>query len=249
MLPRELSNELIQTDLSIFRMYMDADIVVKAVMLALLFVSVITWAIFFGKFAIFSSRKRRLKREQQKLLRAHSLHQVEEILASLSPQSLSLCLLREVQQEQTASKGSPNIEGIKTRVAFRLQQRTLGFVREARRGNSFIATVGAVAPFVGLFGTVWGIMDSFIRIAKTQTTSLAVVAPGIAEALLATAMGLIAAIPAVVMYNFFARRLADYKASLECVVAQLLLLHSRDLDLRNSKQNDLGCSSQQETVQ
>lgn len=96
------------------------------------------------------------------------------------------------------------------------------------RGNGYLATIGAISPFVGLFGTVWGIMNSFIGIAQTQTTNLAVVAPGIAEALLATAIGLFAAIPAVVIYNIFARMIGSYKASLGDVAAQVLLLQSRD---------------------
>ncbi len=96
------------------------------------------------------------------------------------------------------------------------------------RGNGYLATIGAISPFVGLFGTVWGIMNSFIGIAQTQTTNLAVVAPGIAEALLATAIGLFAAIPAVVIYDIFARMIGSYKASLGDVAAQVLLLQSRD---------------------
>lgn len=101
-------------------------------------------------------------------------------------------------------------------------------------GLSILASIGSTAPFVGLFGTVWGIMNSFIGIAQTQTTNLAVVAPGIAEALLATAIGLFAAIPAVVIYNIFARMIGSYKASLGDVAAQVLLLQSRDLDLSAS---------------
>ncbi|EOK6340652.1 MotA/TolQ/ExbB proton channel family protein, partial [Escherichia coli] len=98
----------------------------------------------------------------------------------------------------------------------------------------YLATIGAISPFVGLFGTVWGIMNSFIGIAQTQTTNLAVVAPGIAEALLATAIGLVAAIPAVVIYNVFARQIGGFKAMLGDVAAQVLLLQSRDLDLEAS---------------
>lgn len=96
------------------------------------------------------------------------------------------------------------------------------------RGNGYLATIGAISPFVGLFGTVWGIMNSFIGIAQTQTTNTAVVAPGIAEALLATAIGLVAAIPAVVIYNVFARQIGGFKAMLGDVAAQVLLLQSRD---------------------
>ena len=98
------------------------------------------------------------------------------------------------------------------------------------RGTGVLATIGATAPFVGLFGTVWGIMNSFIGISKSQTTNLAVVAPGIAEALLATALGLAAAIPAVVIYNVFARSIAGYRAQLGDASAEVLRLVSRDLD-------------------
>ena len=94
--------------------------------------------------------------------------------------------------------------------------------RAILRGTGVLATIGATAPFVGLFGTVWGIMDSFIGISKTNTTNLAVVAPGIAEALLATAMGLFAAIPAVVMYNSFARAITGYRAQLGDAAAEVL---------------------------
>jgi biopolymer transport protein ExbB len=98
------------------------------------------------------------------------------------------------------------------------------------RGTGVLATIGATAPFVGLFGTVWGIMNSFIGISKSHTTNLAVVAPGIAEALLATAFGLAAAIPAVVIYNVFARSIAGYRAGLGDAAAEVLRLVSRDLE-------------------
>jgi biopolymer transport protein ExbB len=103
------------------------------------------------------------------------------------------------------------------------------------RGIGLLATIGSTAPFVGLFGTVWGIMNSFIGISQSQTTNLAVVAPGIAEALLATATGLIAAIPAVVIYNVFARAIAGYRASLGDLSAAILRMVSRELDRRGGR--------------
>jgi biopolymer transport protein ExbB len=102
------------------------------------------------------------------------------------------------------------------------------------RGTSVLATIGATAPFVGLFGTVWGIMNSFIGISREHTTNLAVVAPGIAEALLATVFGLAAAIPAVVIYNMFARSIASYRALLADAPADVLRLVSRDLEHRHA---------------
>jgi biopolymer transport protein ExbB len=102
--------------------------------------------------------------------------------------------------------------------------------RHIARGMGVLATIGATAPFVGLFGTVWGIMNSFIGISKAHTTNLAVVAPGIAEALLATALGLVAAVPAVVIYNMFARSITGYRALLSDASAQVIRHVSRDLD-------------------
>ncbi len=228
-----VASDLMQTDLSVWGMYQHADIVVKVVMIGLLLASVVTWAIFFGKFAELSGAKRRLKREQQALGEARSLNDAYRAAESFKSHSHSAVLLNDAQNELELSAGTEDLDGIKERTSFRLDRRVAAFSRHAGRGNGFLATIGSVAPFIGLFGTVWGIMNSFIGIAKTQTTNLAVVAPGIAEALLATAIGLVAAIPAVVIYNVFARMIASYKASLGDVAAQVMLLQSRDLDLGN----------------
>jgi len=225
-----------QTDLSVWGMYQHADIVVKIVMIGLIMASVVTWAIFFSKSVELSSQKRRLKREQQQLANARSLNEASEMAETFDAKSLSTMLINEAQNELELSAGSEDNEGIKERTGFRLERRVAAAGRHMGRGNGFLATIGAISPFVGLFGTVWGIMNSFIGIAQSQTTNLAVVAPGIAEALLATAIGLIAAIPAVVIYNVFARVIGGYKASLGDVAAQVLLLQSRDLDLDASSQ-------------
>lgn len=229
-----VGNNLMQTDLSVWGMYQHADIVVKCVMIGLILASVVTWAIFFSKSVEFFNQKRRLKREQQLLAEARSLNQANDIAADFGSKSLSLHLLNEAQNELELSEGSDDNEGIKERTSFRLERRVAAVGRQMGRGNGYLATIGAISPFVGLFGTVWGIMNSFIGIAQTQTTNLAVVAPGIAEALLATAIGLVAAIPAVVIYNVFARQIGGFKAMLGDVAAQVLLLQSRDLDLEAS---------------
>ena len=223
-----------QTDLSVWGMYQHADIVVKMVMIGLILASVVTWAIFFSKSAELIRQKRRLKREQEQLAKARSLDDASEISASFHDKSLSSMLINEARNELELSEGSEDNEGIKERIGFRLERRVAAVGRYMGRGNGYLATIGAISPFVGLFGTVWGIMNSFIGIAQTQTTNLAVVAPGIAEALLATAIGLVAAIPAVVIYNVFARMIGSYKAMLGDVAAQVLLLQSRDLDLNAS---------------
>ncbi|HHR3889152.1 TPA: tol-pal system-associated acyl-CoA thioesterase [Salmonella enterica] len=212
-----MGNNLMQTDLSVWGMYQHADIVVKCVMIGLILASVVTWAIFFSKSVEFFTQKRRLKREQLQLADARSLDQASDIAAGFSAKSLSAQLINEAQNELELSQGSEDNEGIKERTGFRLERRVAAVGRYMGRGNGYLATIGAISPFVGLFGTVWGIMNSFIGIAQTQTTNLAVVAPGIAEALLATAIGLVAAIPAVVIYNIFARQIGSYKAPLATV--------------------------------
>jgi biopolymer transport protein ExbB len=136
--------------------------------------------------------------------------------------------------EVEASADAADKEGIKERVALRLARVEADAGRRMTRGTGALATIGATAPFVGLFGTVWGIMTSFIGISKQHTTNLAVVAPGIAEALLATALGLFAAIPAVVIYNVFSRSIAAYRALYGDCTAEVLRLLSRDLDRETS---------------
>jgi biopolymer transport protein ExbB len=131
--------------------------------------------------------------------------------------------------ELRLSTGGIDREGIKERVASRLERIEAACGRRIMRGTSVLATIGATAPFVGLFGTVWGIMNSFIGISKLHTTNLAVVAPGIAEALLATAFGLAAAIPAVVIYNMFSRSIAQYRALYADTSVEIMTLVSRDL--------------------
>jgi biopolymer transport protein ExbB len=121
-------------------------------------------------------------------------------------------------------------DGLKERIAWKLERIEQAASRKMARGTGVLATIGSTAPFVGLFGTVWGIMDSFIGISKAHTTNLAVVAPGIAEALLATALGLVAAIPVVMIYNMLARSTAHYRALLGDASALVMALVSRDLE-------------------
>lgn len=229
-----MTSDLMQTDLSVWGMYSHADIVVKLVMIGLVLASVVTWSIFFRKVTMLITYNRRLQREQRQLAAVRSLNEASTIAKAFDANSISVTLINEAQNERELSQGSEDNEGIKERTGFRLERRVAGVGRYLGRGNGFLATIGAISPFVGLFGTVWGIMNSFIGIAQSQTTNLAVVAPGIAEALLATGIGLVAAIPAVVIYNVFSRMIGNYKAGLGDVAAQVLLLQSRDLDLEAS---------------
>ncbi len=218
-------------DLSVWGMYQHADAVVKAVMIGLVLASIVTWTILFSKGSELLRAKRRLRREQLALAEARSLDEASELAQNFGPESVSAVLLNDAQNELELSAESNDNNGIKERTGFRLERRVAAYSRNMGRGNGFLATIGAISPFVGLFGTVWGIMNSFIGIAHSQTTNLAVVAPGIAEALLATALGLVAAIPAVVIYNIFARVISGHRAQVGDVAAQVLLLQGRDLDL------------------
>lgn len=223
-----------QMDLSVWGMYQHADRVVKTVIVGLLIASIITWTLFFGKSVELTSAKRRLRQELSALRAASTLDEAMAAAAAFQPDGINAGLLAEMQQELALSAAVDDLAGIKERAVFRLERRIANAGRVMGKGNGYLATIGAVSPFIGLFGTVWGIMNSFIGIAQTQTTNLAVVAPGIAEALLATAIGLFAAIPAVVVYNIFARNIAGYKALVGDSAAQILLLLGRDLDLAAS---------------
>lgn len=215
-------------DLSPWGMYQHADIIVKIVLIGLAIASIITWTIWIAKGFELLGAKRRLRGEIVNLKKACTL---KEASASASKEgTLAHLLVHDALEEMRLSANSREREGIKERVSFRLERLVAACGRNMSNGTGVLATIGSTAPFVGLFGTVWGIMNSFIGIAKTQTTNLAVVAPGIAEALLATALGLVAAIPAVVIYNVFARSIAGYKAQVSDASAHVLLLVSRDLD-------------------
>ncbi|MBK5302666.1 MULTISPECIES: tonB-system energizer ExbB [unclassified Pseudomonas] len=215
-------------DLSPWGMYQNADIIVKIVMIGLAIASIITWTIWIAKGFELIGAKRRLRVEIAHLKKAATLKEASATAAKEG--TLANLLVHDALEEMRLSANSREKEGIKERVSFRLERLVAACGRNMSSGTGVLATIGSTAPFVGLFGTVWGIMNSFIGIAKTQTTNLAVVAPGIAEALLATALGLVAAIPAVVIYNVFARSIAGYKAQVSDASAEVLLLVSRDLD-------------------
>jgi biopolymer transport protein ExbB len=219
-------------DLSPWGMYLNADPVVKAVLIGLAFASVVTWTVWLAKSIEIFFAKRRVRAARDKLAGIRSTLEGMEWLAAIQGEVGQF--LEAAATELKLSPGSTDKEGIKERIASRLERLEASYARRILRGTGVLATIGATAPFVGLFGTVWGIMNSFIGISKSHTTNLAVVAPGIAEALLATAFGLAAAIPAVVIYNAFARSIAGHRAGLGDAAAEVLRLVSRDLDRARS---------------
>ncbi len=218
-------------DMSPWGMFQNADMIVRGVIIGLALASVLTWTIWLSKGIELLMAKRRLRTELRSLKQARSLAEAQRTHQG----GLSQTLIEDAQHELELSAQARGNDGIKERVSFRLERLVAASGRQMSKGTGVLATIGSTAPFVGLFGTVWGIMNSFIGIAKSQTTNLAVVAPGIAEALLATALGLVAAIPAVVIYNVFARSITGYKAQVADASAQVLLLVSRDLDLPGSE--------------
>jgi biopolymer transport protein ExbB len=225
--PVEITPAELPRDLTPWGMFMSADIIVKAVMLGLLFASVLTWTIWLAKTIELLAARRSLARAQQALAAARSLADAVRPAGTASPHVA--LLIGAVEGELRRSPDLRDIDGIKERITARFERIEAGVGRQMMRATGILATIGATAPFVGLFGTVWGIMNSFIGISKLHTTNLAVVAPGIAEALLATAFGLAAAIPAVVIYNAFARSIAHYRALYADASVEILTLVSRDL--------------------
>jgi len=216
-------------NLSPWGMFMAADWVVKAVMIGLAFASIVTWTVWLAKSIELARAKQKLSRAIRVIVDSPSLGDASKIMEKTGGPGGHL--VHAAAHEMSQMAGVPGAAGgIKERVTSHLSRIEARATRRMTRGTGVLATIGSTAPFVGLFGTVWGIMNSFIGISEAQTTNLAVVAPGIAEALLATALGLVAAIPAVVIYNVFARSIAGYKLLLADASAAVERLVSRDLD-------------------
>jgi biopolymer transport protein ExbB len=215
-------------EFSPWSMFLSADIVVKAVMIGLAFASLATWTIFIAKLIELSIAQGKMRRVLKKIAPSRSLAEAQMALGDKS--SVLSSLLEAAMREARLSAGISSDSGIKERAASSFAEIVRAEARRIRIGMSILATIGATSPFVGLFGTVWGIMNSFIGISKAQTTNLAVVAPGIAEALLATAIGLVAAIPAVIIYNHFARVTKSYLELVNRASGAAARLLSRDLD-------------------
>ena len=216
-------------------MFMSADIIVKAVMIGLVFASVLTWTIWLAK--THGTRRRAPPARARAAAARGGALACRGGASSECREPAGRPADRRGREANCAARPTRDIDGIKERIAARFERIEAAVGRRMMRATGILATIGATAPFVGLFGTVWGIMNSFIGISKLHTTNLAVVAPGIAEALLATAFGLAAAIPAVVIYNMFARSIANYRALYADASVEILTLVSRDLGQRPPAQS------------
>ncbi|WP_438277829.1 tonB-system energizer ExbB [Nitrobacter sp.] len=223
-----LKAETTPHELSPWSMFLSADVLVKFVMIGLAFASLVTWTIFIAKMIELSLARRNLGAALTQISESRSLAEAQMALGDKN--SVLASLLAAAMREARLSAGISSDAGIKERAASSFAEIVRAESRRIRLGMGLLATIGATSPFVGLFGTVWGIMNSFIGISKSQTTNLAVVAPGIAEALLATALGLVAAIPAVIIYNYFARVTRGYIELVSRASGSSGRLLSRDLD-------------------
>src|SRR5215472_3939031 len=214
-------------NLSPWGMFLNADLVVKVVIIGLAFASLVTWTVYVAKTLELRAARRAVRDGLRILANAATFAQANEPLRSGDTPVAQLMYAASQEIRFSANLRS---DGLKERIVWQLERLEMAASRKISRGTGVLATIGSTAPFVGLFGTVWGIMNSFIGISNAHTTNLAVVAPGIAQALLATALGLIAAIPAVMIYNVLARSTAHYRALLGDASAQVMRLVSRDLD-------------------
>ncbi|WP_129776441.1 tonB-system energizer ExbB [Peristeroidobacter soli] len=224
-------------DITVRSMFEQADWVVKSVMLILTLASVATLSIWIAKMRELLASRRSLADSIRALTASASI----EALAGLPDHGVGSMV--EHARHEASRYPHPlrlqHSEGIKERAAALIQGVQAAELRRLSRGVSILGSIGAAAPFIGLFGTVWGIMNSFIGIAKAQTTNLAVVAPGIAEALLATACGLVAAIPAVLAYNAIARAIAGERVRMNDAATRVMCLLGRDLELGASSEHAL----------
>jgi biopolymer transport protein TolQ len=221
----------VAADLSIIELFKNAHIVVKIVMLGLLAASVWSWAIIIEKFFVYARARKETDAFEQVFWSGQSLEELYQALSQRRNTGMAALFVAAMREWKRSIERNPKPSpGTQLRVEKVMDVTISREVERLERRLTFLATVGSIAPFVGLFGTVWGIMSSFQAIAVSKNTSLAVVAPGIAEALFATALGLLAAIPAVIFYNKFNADVARQAARLEGFADEFAAILSRQID-------------------
>ena len=219
------------------KMFMDADIVVKVVMIGLLLASVFTWVILLIKLFEFGALNRSTDRFLEAFRQTRTIADMRRVATSeefegnpLADMAAAATDEVELSRQAGLSVTGDHRDSALSRAQAAVSAVQSGLAKRLSGGQQFMASVGSTAPFIGLFGTVYGVMNSFIGIANTNTTNLASVAPGISEALLATGIGLFAAIPAVIFYNYFNTRIAAYGTRSDGFNAELMNAVSRNLD-------------------
>jgi biopolymer transport protein TolQ len=226
----QIASSVASPDFSVWALFMRADPLVKAVLIGLLFCSFWSWAIIFDKWARIGRARRRADQFEETFWSGGSLDDLFQRQQRKPDGPMATVFVAAMREWNRSFEGGSHIGGLRERVD-RVMSVTLGReIAGLERQLGFLATVGSTAPFIGLFGTVWGIMNSFRAIAASHDTNLSVVAPGIAEALFATALGLVAAIPAVIFYNRFMNELGRLSVKLEGFANEFSAYLSRKLD-------------------
>ncbi len=224
----------VQADISIIGLFLDAHIVVQIVMLGLLAASVWSWAIIADKLVLFGRTRRETDDFEHVFWSGQSLEELFQNIGDRPVRSMAALFIAAMREWKRTVEATPKpMAGLQMRVEKVLDVALSREVDRLERRLLFLATVGATAPFIGLFGTVWGIMTSFQAIAAAKSTNLSVVAPGIAEALFATALGLLAAIPAVIFYNKFTHEVSRHAQRLESFADEFSSILSRQMDARS----------------
>jgi biopolymer transport protein TolQ len=230
----------IQFDLA--HLFLQAHIVVQLVLVGLLIASVLTWAIVFERWIAIARERRAASRFEKLFWSGQSLEEIERtVTAKKKAKAMGSMFLAALKEWRLSSEGGAelNMPSFRERVQSTMEVDAQKSVSRLETGLLFLATIGAAGPFIGLFGTVWGIMNAFTAIASAQNATLAVVAPGIAEALSTTALGLVAAIPAVIFYNKFSSDISGFGARLEMFSREFWSTISRELDLTAPHSGDV----------
>lgn len=221
------------SDLSVFSLFWQAHWVVKSVMIGLLIASIWVWAIAIDKFMLYARTRKAMDRFEQAFWSGQSLEELYRTLSSRPSHSMAALFVAAMREWKRSFEGpARSFAGLQMRIEKVMDVTIAREIERLEKRLLVLATVGSAAPFVGLFGTVWGIMNSFQSIAASKNTSLAVVAPGIAEALFATAIGLVAAIPATIFYNKFISEVNKQAQRLEGFADEFAAILSRQIDER-----------------
>jgi biopolymer transport protein TolQ len=228
-----ISTSQINDEFTLMSLFFRADLVVKLVILILFAASIFSWTIIIHKIRLFRSLKKISKQFEEEFWSGRSIKEIASTTHHLSESPIKYVFLEAVDEIEKSNKDTKkNIDSITDRIN-RIMEAAIDYQNEKLSLYfSYLATIGATTPFIGLFGTVWGIMNSFQSIAISRNTSLAVVAPGIAEALFATALGLLAAIPAVIAYNIFTSQVNDENARMYRFKEQFNVIFSRGLSAK-----------------
>jgi biopolymer transport protein TolQ len=225
--------EAVPTDLSIFTLFWQAHWIVKSVMIGLMACSVWVWAIAVDKLILYGRTTRAMDGFEQTFWSGQSLEELYRMVSSRPNHSMAALFVAAMREWKRSFEGAPrSFAGLQMRIEKVMDVTIMREIERLERRLLVLATVGSAGPFIGLFGTVWGIMTSFQSIAASKNTSLAVVAPGIAEALFATAIGLVAAIPATIFYNKFSSEVNKQAQRLEGFADEFAAILSRQIDER-----------------